>query len=97
MPVDCLKGLPETITAAFPRAAVRTGTVHLVRHNARFYAWKDCKFVPVDLHPIYRSLAAEQPAGRLDAFQVKCAGRYRSIAPGRRRAWQEMIPFFACD
>ena len=33
----------------------------------------------------------------LDAFEEKWAGKYASIAPAWRRAWQEVIPFFGLD
>ena len=33
----------------------------------------------------------------LDAFEEKWAGKYASIAPAWRRAWQEAIPFLAFD
>jgi transposase-like protein len=33
--------------------------------------------------------------GELDAFEEKWAGRYASITPAWRRAWQEVIAFFA--
>ncbi|MEC5292979.1 transposase [Aurantimonas sp. C2-4-R8] len=34
---------------------------------------------------------------QLDVFEEKWAGKYPSIAPAWRRAWQEVIPFFAFD
>ena len=36
-------------------------------------------------------------AGELNAFEEKWTGKYPSIAPAWRRAWQEVIPFFAFD
>jgi len=33
----------------------------------------------------------------LDALEEKWADKYASIAPAWRRAWQEVIPFFAFD
>ncbi len=95
--VDGLKGFPEAITAAFPQAAVQTCIVHLVRHSLNFCAWKDRKAVAVDLRAIYGAVTADQAAAQLDAFEEKWAGKYASIAPAWRRAWQEVIPFFAFD
>ena len=93
--VDGLKGFPEAITAAFPEAAVQTCIVHLVRHSLNFCAWKDRKAVAADLRAIYSAATADQAAAALDAFEEKWAGKYASIAPAWRRAWQEVIPFFA--
>jgi len=33
----------------------------------------------------------------LDAFEEKWPRKYASVAPAWRRAWQEVIPFFAFD
>ncbi len=95
--VDGLKGFPEAITAAFPEATVQTCIVHLVRHSLNFCAWKDRKAVAADLRLIYGAPTADQAAAELDAFEEKWAGKYASIAPAWRRAWQEVIPFFAFD
>ena len=95
--VDGLKGFPEAITAAFPEATVQTCIVHLVRHSLNFCAWKDRKVVAADLRRIYSAATADMAAQELDTFEEKWAGKYASIAPAWRRAWQEVIPFFAFD
>jgi len=95
--VDGLKGFPEAITAAFPEATVQTCIVHLVRHSLNFCSWKDRKAVAADLRQIYSAATAELAADELAAFEEKWAGKYPSIAPAWRRAWQEVIPFFAFD
>jgi hypothetical protein len=71
--------------------------VHLVRHSLNFCAWKDRKVVAADLRLIYGAATADLAAAELDAFEEKWAGKYASIAPAWRRAWQEVIPFFAFD
>jgi transposase-like protein len=95
--VDGLKGFPEAITAAFPDATVQTCIVHLVRHSLNFCAWKDRKSVAGDLRRIYGAAPADQAAAELDAFEEKWVGKYASIAPAWRRAWAEVIPFYAFD
>lgn len=95
--VDGLKGFPEAITAAFPDATVQTCIVHLVRHSLNFCSWKDRKAVAADLRRIYQAATAELAADELDAFEEKWVKKYPSIAPAWRRAWQEVIPFFAFD
>lgn len=85
------------ITAAFPDATVQTCIVHLVRHLLNFCSWKDRKVVAADLRRIYGAATADAAAAELDAFEGKWAGKYASIAPAWRRAWQEVIPFFAFD
>ncbi len=107
--MDGLKGFPEAITAAFPETTVQTCIVHLIRHSMNFVrrensaprcflillTWKDRKAVAADLRPIYEAPTAGEAARQLDAFEEKWAGKYPSIAPAWRRAWAEVIPFFA--
>jgi putative transposase len=93
--VDGLKGFPEAITAAFPEATVQTCIVHLVRHSLNFCSWKDRKAVAADLRAIYAAATADLAADELNAFEEKWGGKYPSIAPAWRRAWEEVIPFFA--
>ena len=108
--VDGLKGFPEAITAAFPEAMVQTcprhglsdqwrshGSMHLVRHSLNFCSWKDRKAVAADLRRIYSAPSTDMAEAELDTFEEKWAGKYASIAPAWRRAWQEVIPFFAFD
>ena len=93
--MDGLKGFPEAITAAFPEATVQTCIVHLIRHSMNFCSWKHRRVVAAALRPIYEAPTAEEAARQLDAFEEKWATKYPSITPAWRRAWAEVIPFFA--
>jgi transposase-like protein len=95
--VEALKGFPEAITAAFPDAMVQSCIVHLVRHSLLFCSWKDRKAMAADLRRIYSAPTAEAAEAQLDAFEDKWAEKYASIAPAWRRAWAEVVPFFAFD
>jgi len=72
-------------------------SLHLVRHSLNFCSWKDRKTVAADLRRIYGAATADLAAAELDDFEEKWAGKYASIAPAWRRAWQEVIPFFGFD
>lgn len=50
-----------------------------------------------DLRRIYGAATADMAAAELDEFEEKWAEKYASIAPAWRRAWAEVIPFFAFD
>ena len=93
--VDGLKGFPEAITAAFPEATVQTCIVHLVRHSLNFCSWKDRKSVAVGLRQVYGAETAEAARDALETFDGTWGGRYPSIAQAWRRAWEEVVPFFA--
>jgi putative transposase len=60
-----------------------------------FCAWKDCKGVAASLRKVYEAATAEQAAHELKAFEKNWGAKYPSIAPAWRRAWAEVVPFFA--
>src|ERR687897_1213544 len=94
--VDGLKGFPEAITAVFPEAVVQTCIVHLLRHSLEFVAYKDRKVVAAALKDIYRAVDAKAGEAALATFEEGPWGRkYEAIAQSWRRAWSEVVPFYA--
>ena len=94
--VDGLKGFPEAIGASFPRTLVQSCIVHLLRNSLAYVPWKDRKAVATALKEVYRAIDATAAELALSAFESGPWGRkYPSIAPIWRRAWPEVIPFFA--
>jgi transposase-like protein len=93
--VDGLKGFPEAINSAFPETTVQTCIVHLVRHSLNFCSWKDRKAVAAKLREVYSAESAEAARDALEEFDEVWGKQYPSIAQAWRRAWQEVIPFFA--
>jgi putative transposase len=94
--VDGLKGFPDAIRAVFPEAIVQTCIVHLLRHSLDFVSYKDRKAVAAALKDIYRAIDAEAGEAALTTFEEGLWGRrYPAIAQSWRRAWGEVIPFYA--
>jgi putative transposase len=94
--VDGLKGFPDAITAVFPDAIVQTCIVHLLRNSMDFASWKDRKALAAALKDIYRATDATAAEAALTAFEASFWGqRYPAIGQSWRRAWSEVIPFFA--
>jgi putative transposase len=94
--VDGLKGFPEAIRAVFPDTTVQTCIVHLLRHSLDFVSYKDRKAVAAALKDIYRAMDHVAAADALDAFEAGAWGqRYPAIVQSWRRAWPEVIPFYA--
>ncbi len=94
--VDGLKGFPEAINAAFPRAQVQTCVVHLLRNSLAFVSWQDRREVVAALKPIYQAATAEAAWAALEAFEAGPWGKkYPAITPAWRRQWEQVIPFFA--
>jgi putative transposase len=94
--VDGLKGFPEAILAVFPEATVQTCVVHLLRHSLDFVSYKDRKPVAAALKGIYRAVDAAAAEAALAGFEAGPWGRkYPAIGQSWRRAWGEVIPFYA--
>jgi putative transposase len=94
--VDGLKGFPEAIAAAYPETIVQTCIVHLLRHSMEFASWKDRKAVATGLKTIYDGVDDKAADAALTAFENGPWGlKYQAIGKAWRRAWQEVIPFFA--
>ena len=94
--VDGLKGFPEAIEAVFPDATVQTCIVHLLRQSLAFVAYKDRKAMAAALKEVYRAADAGAAEAALAAFEEGSWGRrYPAIGPSWRRAWDEVVPFYA--
>lgn len=94
--VDGLKGFPEAIIAVFPETIVQTCIVHLLRNSMDFVSWKDRKALAGALKTVYRATDAIAAEEALTAFEAGEWGRrYPAIGQSWRRAWAEVIPFFA--
>ena len=94
--VDGLKGFPEAILSVFPEAQVQTCIVHLLRNSLDFVSYKDRKAVAAALKTIYRADDATAGEAALAAFEASEWGKkYPAIGQSWRRAWGEVVPFFA--
>ncbi|MFD6878416.1 MULTISPECIES: transposase [unclassified Streptomyces] len=93
---DGLKGLPDAVTATWPKATVQTCVIHLTRASLRLSSSKDHpKLVPAlkAVHTAPTEAAAEQV---LDAFEASDLGeRYPAIVRTWRSAWPEFTPYLA--
>src|SRR5664279_5730562 len=94
--VDGLKGFPDAINAAFPETTVQTCIVHLLRLSLDFVSYKDRKPIAAALKGIYRAIDATAAEVALGAFeQTPWGQKYPAIGQSWRRAWNEVIPFYA--
>jgi putative transposase len=94
--VDGLKGFPDAILAVFPEATIQTCIVHLLRQSLNFVSYKDRKPVAAALKGVYRAVDAAAGETALADFEDGAWGRkYPAIGQSWRRAWSEVIPFYA--
>lgn len=92
--MDGLKGLPDAVTALFPKTLTQQCIVHLIRASMRYVATKDMKAVAAALKRIYTSASIEDAARELDAFEETWGGKYRAAVRVWRNAWPNVVPFF---
>lgn len=93
---DGLKGMPEALEAVFPATTLQTCIVHLIRNSLGYAGWKDRKALAAALRPIYTAVNAEAAQGALTDFEHgPWNQKFPSVAAGWRRAWEQVIPFFA--
>ena len=94
---DGLKGLPDSVTAVFPRAIVQTCLIHLIRGTFRYASRRYWDELSKDLKPIYQAPTADAAAAALDDLDRKWGARYPAIIRLWRTAWDEFIPFLDYD
>lgn len=93
--VDGLKGLAEAIGTVYPKTAVQTCIVHLIRNSLDYANWKDRKLIAQALRPIYAAPSEEAAQLALQAFAEGPWGiKYPNIVQAWRRAWEHITPFF---
>ena len=93
--VDGLRGFPDAIQSAFPKAQIQTCVVHLIRNSLSHVGWKDRKALAMALKPIYQAADELSAEAALEAFAQGPWSRWPAIALAWRRQWPQVIPFFA--
>lgn len=92
--MDGLKGLPEAVSAVFPKTLTQLCIVHLVRASLRYVGTKDSKAVVAGLKRIYQSATVEEAAAELNVFETEWGGKYKAVVRLWRGNWDNIIPFF---
>lgn len=90
---DGLKGLPESVMAAFPKTIFQTCIVHQVRNSLNYVPYKEKKAVAADLKKIYSSNTVELAEQALDDFELTWGDKYPAIINSWRNNWDKIIPF----
>jgi len=93
---DGLKGMEEALGAVYPATTLQTCIVHLIRNSLDYASWKDRKALAAAIRPIYTAPSAEAAEIELEAFaQGPWGQRFPTVVASWRRAWSNVIPFFA--
>ena len=93
---DGLKGMAEALAVLYPATTLQTCIVHLIRNSLDYASWKDRRALAAAIKPIYTAASAESAEAELAAFEAGPWGeRFPTVAASWRRAWSNVIPFFA--
>jgi putative transposase len=93
---DGLKGMAEALAVVYPATTLQTCIVHLIRNSLDYASWKDRRALATAIKPIYTAASAESAEAELAAFETGPWGeRFPTVAASWRRAWSNVIPFFA--
>jgi putative transposase len=94
---DGLTGLPDAITAVWPKAITQTCVVHLLRNSFRYASRKDWPAIARDLKPVYTAPTEQAALDRFADFSAAWEARYPAIVRLWTNAWAEFVPFLAFD
>jgi putative transposase len=94
---DGLKGLPDSITTAWPLATVQACIIHLIRNTFRYASRKDWDQLSKDLRPVYTAPAEAAAVARFAEFTETWGSQYPAIIGLWRSAWAEFVPFLDYD
>ena len=94
---DGLKGLPQSVGAAFPDTVVQTCVIHLIRGTFRYAGRQHRDAIAKAIKPIYTAVNADAAAAALDTFEAEWGQRYPAAIRLWRNAWSEFIPFLDYD
>jgi len=94
---DGLKGLPDSVSAVFPKAIVQTCIIHLIRNTFRYASRKYWDQISRDLRPVYTAPTVDDSVRARDEFLDKWGRTYPAIKKLWLSAWEEFTPFLAYD
>jgi transposase-like protein len=92
--IDGLKGFPEAIGTAFPRAQVQLCIVHQIRTSLRYLASKYQREFIADLKKVYRAPSREIAEVELCKLEEKWQKRCPMAVQGWRVHWPNLATYF---
>jgi transposase-like protein len=94
---DGLTGLPDAVTATWPKAVVQTCVIHLLRGSFRYASRADWAQIAKALKPVYTAATEEAAMERFLEFTQAWGAKYPAIVRLWENAWSEFVPFLNFD
>lgn len=92
--IDGLKGFPEAINAAFPKAEVQVCVVHQIRNSIKFVASKNQKEFMADLKTVYQAATKELAEFNLLQLEEKWGQKYPMVIKSWQSNWDNLTTYF---
>ena len=90
---DGLKGLPDSVGAAFPQARVQTCVIHLISGTRSSTPRRSTGARSPPTKPVYRAPTREAAWAAFEEFEEKWGKPYPAIGQLWRNAWEQFVPF----
>jgi transposase-like protein len=92
--IDGLKGFPEAIQAAFPKAEIQLCVVHQIRHSIKHVASKDQKKFMLDLKTVYQATSKDLAENNLLDLEEKWGKKYPMVIKSWQTNWENLSAYF---
>ncbi len=92
---DGLNGLPDSISATWPRADVQTCVVHLIRNTLRYTPQNKWPAIMKDVRPIYTAPTLDAATERFSELEERWGTTVPAVIKLWKDAWGEFVPFLS--
>ena len=92
--VDGLKGFPEAINNAFPKAEIQLCVVHQIRHSIKHVASKNQREFIIDLKNIYQAETRDLAEYNLLRLDEKWGKKYPVVLKSWNQNWEYLSTYF---
>jgi putative transposase len=92
--VDGLKGFPEAINSAFPKAEIQLCIVHMIRNSLKYVGSKYQKEFIADLKTVYKAPSEDKASFELEKLIAKWGQKYPLAVNPWKNHWTHVSTFF---
>jgi putative transposase len=92
--IDGLKGFPDAILEAFPKAEIQLCVVHQVRHSLKYVVSKEQKAFMADLKKVYQASSKDLAEHHFDELEATWGKKYPAVIKSWRTHWENLSQYF---
>jgi putative transposase len=92
--IDGLKGFPEAINTAFPKAETQLCVVHQIRNSLKYVASKNQKEFMANLKTVYQASSKDLAEHNLLLLDEKWGAKYPMVIKSWQQNWDNLSTYF---